>query len=107
MVLPGRVVVLRSNVGWEGDCRTLMAPLGILLSTGAFEISYFPSSLSSRFSLSIPTVMEALSGETTGCVDPYVEEIEILPYQALQPHQDAVITAAEAIVRKYLVDRKP
>jgi uncharacterized Fe-S radical SAM superfamily protein PflX len=25
------------------------------------------------------TVMEALSGETTGCVDPYVEEIEILP----------------------------
>jgi hypothetical protein len=51
--------------------------------------------------------MEALSGETTGCVDPYVEEIEILPYQALQPHQDAVITAAEAIVQKYLVDRKP
>ncbi len=53
------------------------------------------------------TVMEALSGESTGCVDPYVEEIEILPYQALQPHQDAVITAAEAIVQKYLVDRKP
>jgi hypothetical protein len=107
MVLPWRVVVLRSNVGWEGDGRTLYGSARHVASSGAFGISYFSSSLCFYFSFSIPTVMEALSGETTGCVDPYVEEIEILPYQALQPHQDAVITAAEAIVRKYLVDREP
>jgi acetoin utilization deacetylase AcuC-like enzyme len=48
-------------------------------------------------------VLEEMSGRQTGCVDPYNDEIEVLPYQALQPHQEAVVAAAEAIVKKYLL----
>lgn len=108
----GRLVLMHEGgysetaVPYAGLRGANTAALGMFaFSTHAFWISHSQVSILSIFS--IPTVMEALSGETTGCVDPYVEEIEILPYQALQPHQDAVITAAEAIVRKYLVDRKP
>ena len=45
-------------------------------------------------------VIETLCGQRTNCVDPYNEEIQLLPYQALQAHQDAVIASAEALVQK-------
>ena len=50
--------------------------------------------------------MEVLSGVTVPVVDPYEEEIAVLPYQGIQAHQEAVIAAAEANVQKYLVDEK-
>eukprot|EP01116_Phalansterium_solitarium_P005927 TRINITY_DN1821_c0_g1_i1.p1 TRINITY_DN1821_c0_g1~~TRINITY_DN1821_c0_g1_i1.p1 ORF type:complete len:399 (-),score=106.79 TRINITY_DN1821_c0_g1_i1:135-1331(-) len=43
-------------------------------------------------------VIEVLSGPKVNVMDPYLEEIEQYPYQALQVHQDAVITRAEANV---------
>jgi acetoin utilization deacetylase AcuC-like enzyme len=45
-------------------------------------------------------VMEELSGIRTGVVDPFHELLNGLGYQALQPHQDAVIRQAEALVAK-------
>jgi len=43
-------------------------------------------------------VMEELSGERTEVVDPFLEFFESIGGQALQPHQDALIRAAEAHV---------
>jgi acetoin utilization deacetylase AcuC-like enzyme len=40
-------------------------------------------------------VMEELSGISTGVVDPFLEFFMAIGGQALQPHQDAVIRAAE------------
>jgi hypothetical protein len=51
-------------------------------------------------------VMEVLSGVTVPVVDPYEEEIAVLPYQGIQAHQEAVIAAAEAVVQKHLVDKQ-
>jgi acetoin utilization deacetylase AcuC-like enzyme len=45
-------------------------------------------------------VMEELSGIRTGVVDPFFELMNGLGYQALQPHQDAVIRKAEELVHK-------
>ena len=45
-------------------------------------------------------VMETLSGKRTGVVDPFQEMLGGLGYQSLQPHQDAIISKAEALVRK-------
>jgi hypothetical protein len=45
-------------------------------------------------------VVEALSGEATAVVDPYLGEVTHWGGQGLQPHQDAVISAAEGLVAK-------
>jgi acetoin utilization deacetylase AcuC-like enzyme len=44
-------------------------------------------------------VMEELSGISTGVEDPFAPMLDGLGGQALQPHQDAVIKQAEALVR--------
>lgn len=41
-----------------------------------------------------------MSNVKTNVVDPYNDEIRDLPYQCLQPHQEAVIAAAEKIVHR-------
>jgi acetoin utilization deacetylase AcuC-like enzyme len=45
-------------------------------------------------------VMEALSGTETEVVDPYLEFLEGLTGQELQPHQDAVIKKCEELAAK-------
>ncbi|MDE0149992.1 MAG: class II histone deacetylase [Rhodospirillaceae bacterium] len=40
-------------------------------------------------------VFEALAGETTGVTDPFLPALAGNPWQALQPHQDRAIAAAE------------
>eukprot|EP00455_Lapot_gusevi_P010856 TRINITY_DN1496_c0_g1_i4.p1 TRINITY_DN1496_c0_g1~~TRINITY_DN1496_c0_g1_i4.p1 ORF type:complete len:406 (+),score=95.60 TRINITY_DN1496_c0_g1_i4:119-1219(+) len=47
-------------------------------------------------------VMQELSEIQTEVKDPYLEEIEVLPYQALQPHQEQIIRQAAQHVKTYL-----
>ena len=43
-------------------------------------------------------IMEALSGETTGVTDPYLELVSAMGGQELQPHQDKRITECAALL---------
>lgn len=45
-------------------------------------------------------VIEELSGIHTGTVDPFLEMVQGFAYQELQPHQEAVINKAAALVRE-------
>ena len=45
-------------------------------------------------------VIEQMLGVTVNCMDPYEEEIADLPYQSLQPQQDAIIIKAEEYVKE-------
>lgn len=49
-------------------------------------------------------VVEALSGNRMDVVDPFLEEISSYAYQELQEHQNVVISAAEANVKRFLLD---
>ncbi|GLC46063.1 hypothetical protein PLESTM_001821300 [Pleodorina starrii] len=42
--------------------------------------------------------LEALSGEKTDVQDPWLHEVQSWGYQELQPHQEAVLTAAEGLL---------
>ena len=43
-------------------------------------------------------VIEALSGRRTAVADPYLPEVTNWGYQGLQPQQEAVVAAAEALL---------